>query len=175
MVLFLVAIAVAALLRPRTLETNPGAPEATTGQSMTSAGAPPPVEGAVPPEASSGSPAGALNGSVEVKPATLTEPSAAKTPASAAPARALGIYRLHPFVRGRPRRPGRGLDPPLDCRCAATQGRIAKRASASLRAFVRLLRAGACGHAPIGSDRAIFSLAASGVRAVCQGRLAIVC
>ena len=86
LVLFLVAIAVAALLRPRTLETNPGAPEATTGQSMTSAGAPPPVEGAVPPEASSGSPAGALNGSVEVKPATLTEPSAAKTPASAAPA-----------------------------------------------------------------------------------------
>jgi hypothetical protein len=49
LVLFLVAIAVAALLRPKTVEPNPAAPEAATGQSMTSTVAAPPVNGLAPP------------------------------------------------------------------------------------------------------------------------------
>ena len=69
LVLFLVAIAVAALLRPKTVEPNPAAPEAATGQSMTSTVAAPPVDGVAPPEAAPELPADAAKGSVETKPA----------------------------------------------------------------------------------------------------------
>ncbi len=69
LVLFLVAIAVAALLRPKTVEPNPAAPEAATGQSMTSTVAAPPVNGVAPPEAAPELPADAAKGSVEAKPA----------------------------------------------------------------------------------------------------------
>ena len=72
MVLFLVAIAVAALLRPKTVEPNPAAPEAATGQSMTSAGEPSPVDVAAPPEAAPELPADAAKGSVETKPAAAS-------------------------------------------------------------------------------------------------------
>jgi hypothetical protein len=69
LVLFLVAIAVAALLRPKTVEPNPAAPEAATGQSMTSTVAAPPVNGVAPPEAAPELPADAAKGLVEAKPA----------------------------------------------------------------------------------------------------------
>jgi hypothetical protein len=69
LVLFLVAIAVAALLRPKTVEPNPAAPEAATGQSMTSTVAAPPVDGVTPPEAAPELPADAAKGSVQAKPA----------------------------------------------------------------------------------------------------------
>jgi transcriptional regulator with XRE-family HTH domain len=69
LVLFLVAIAVAALLRPKNVEPNPATPEAATGQSMTSTVAAPPVDGVAPPEAASELPAEAAKGSVEAKPA----------------------------------------------------------------------------------------------------------
>jgi hypothetical protein len=67
--LFLVAIAVAALLRPKNVEPNPATPEAATGQSMTSTVAAPPVDGVAPPEAAPELPAEAAKGSVEAKPA----------------------------------------------------------------------------------------------------------
>lgn len=79
LVLFLVAIAVAALLRPQGLETNTATPEATTGQSMTSTVAQPPAEGASPPEAATSSPAGAVNGSVEVVAPPASAGAAART------------------------------------------------------------------------------------------------
>jgi len=66
LVLFLVAIAVAALLRPQGLETNTVPPEATTGQSMTSTVATPPTDLATPPEAATSYPTGAVNGTAEV-------------------------------------------------------------------------------------------------------------
>jgi len=69
LVLFLVAIAVAALLRPKTVEPNPAAPEAAAGQSMTSTVAAPPADVVAPPEAASVLPADAAKGSVEAKPA----------------------------------------------------------------------------------------------------------
>ena len=72
LVLFLVAIAVAALLRPKTVEPNPAAPEAATGQSMTSAGEPSPVDVASPPEAAPELPADAAKGSVQAKPAAAS-------------------------------------------------------------------------------------------------------
>ena len=72
LVLFLVAIAVAALLRPKTVEPNPAAPEAATGQSMTSTVAAPPVDGVAPPEAAPELPADAAKGSVQAKPAAAS-------------------------------------------------------------------------------------------------------
>jgi transcriptional regulator with XRE-family HTH domain len=78
LVLFLVAIAVAALLRPKGLETNTTAPEAATGQSMTSTVAQPPTDGASPPEAATVSPVGTVNGSAEV-PVTPSAVGAAPT------------------------------------------------------------------------------------------------
>ena len=72
LVLFLVAIAVAALLRPKTVEPNPAAPEAATGQSMTSTVAAPPVDGVAPPEAAPELPADVAKGSVETKPAAAS-------------------------------------------------------------------------------------------------------
>ena len=83
LVLFLVAIAVAALLRPKTVEPNPAAPEAATGQSMTSAGEPSPVDVASPPEAATSSPIGAVISPNDVKPPALAEPMPVNTPASA--------------------------------------------------------------------------------------------
>jgi transcriptional regulator with XRE-family HTH domain len=68
LVLFLVAIAVAALLRPHGLETSTAAPEASTGQSMTPAVTTPPAEGALPTDAAMDTHGGAVNGSAEVKP-----------------------------------------------------------------------------------------------------------
>jgi transcriptional regulator with XRE-family HTH domain len=68
LVLFLVAIAVAALLRPQGLETSTAAPEASTGQSMTPTVTTPPAEGALPTEAATDTHGGAVNGSAEVKP-----------------------------------------------------------------------------------------------------------
>ena len=72
LVLFLVAIAVAALLRPKTVEPNPAAPEAATGQSMTSTVVAPPVDGVAPPEATPELPIEATKGSAEAKPAAAT-------------------------------------------------------------------------------------------------------
>ena len=72
LVLFLVAIAVAALLRPKTVEPNPAAPEAATGQSMTSTVAAPPADGVAPPEPAPELPIEATKGSVEAKPAAAT-------------------------------------------------------------------------------------------------------
>lgn len=75
LVLFLVAIAVAALLRPKTVEPNPAVPEAATGQSMTSTvAAPPPVDGVPPFEAAPEPPIEATKGSAEAKPAAFAEP-----------------------------------------------------------------------------------------------------
>jgi transcriptional regulator with XRE-family HTH domain len=79
LVLFLVAIAVAALLRPKGLETNTTAPEAATGQSMTSTVTTPPADAALPSEAVTDTPAGVVNGSAEVKPVAPAATGAASS------------------------------------------------------------------------------------------------
>ena len=88
LVLFLVAIAVAALLRPQTLEPSPAAPEAASGQNMTSTVAVPPVDGAAPAETATQLPVDAVKGSAEAKPAAVTEPLPLNTPAKDSPAAA---------------------------------------------------------------------------------------
>ena len=81
LVLFLVAIAVAALLRPQALEPSPVAPEAASGQNMTSSTmAVPPVEGVVSPEAAPALPADAAKDLSAAKPAGLSEPVAPNAP-----------------------------------------------------------------------------------------------
>ena len=82
LVLFLVAIAVAALMRPKPAEPNSAPSEGSAGQSMT-----PPVVPAtaepVAPETGTGSPAGvASSQAADVKPAAATESSPANSPAS---------------------------------------------------------------------------------------------
>jgi transcriptional regulator with XRE-family HTH domain len=86
LVLFLVAIAVAALLRPQTLETNPVVPEAANGQSMTSTVAAPPVDGVVPPETAPELLIDATKGSAEAKPAGVAEPLPLNAPVKNPPA-----------------------------------------------------------------------------------------
>ncbi|NBS75981.1 MAG: hypothetical protein EB066_05070 [Betaproteobacteria bacterium] len=85
LVLFLVAIAVAALMRPKPVEPTSATPESSAGQSMT-----PPVvpamQESVVPEAGAGSAAGAASGQADVKPAAASELSPANTPTSSAPA-----------------------------------------------------------------------------------------
>jgi transcriptional regulator with XRE-family HTH domain len=85
LVLFLVAIAVAALMRPKPVEPNSATPESSAGQSMT-----PPVvpamQESVVPETGLGSAAGVASSQADVKPAVATELSPANTPASSAPA-----------------------------------------------------------------------------------------
>jgi transcriptional regulator with XRE-family HTH domain len=88
LVLFLVAIAVAALLRPKAVEPNPVAPEAATGQSMTSTVAPPPVDGVASPEAAAELPADATKSSAEAKPAAPPEPLPLNAPVKNSPAAA---------------------------------------------------------------------------------------
>jgi transcriptional regulator with XRE-family HTH domain len=84
LVLFLVAIAVAALMRPKPVEPNSAPPEASAGQSMT-----PPVAPAtgepVTPETGVGPAADVSSSQADVKPATASEPSPANAPASSAP------------------------------------------------------------------------------------------
>lgn len=89
LVLFLVAIAVAALLRPPTLETSPVVPEAANGQSMTSTVAVPPVDGVAPPEAAPELPIEATKGSVEAKPGGVAEPLPLNAPVKNSPAAAV--------------------------------------------------------------------------------------
>ena len=88
LVLFLVAIAVAALMRPKPVEPNSAPPEASPGQSMT-----PPVAPAtgepVTPETGVGPAADVSSSQADVKPATASEPSPANAPASSAPEPAL--------------------------------------------------------------------------------------
>ena len=85
LVLFLVAIAVAALMRPKPAEPTSATPESSAGQSMT-----PPVVPAtaepVAPETGTGSAAGVASGQADVKPAVASELSPASAPASNAPA-----------------------------------------------------------------------------------------
>ena len=85
LVLFLVAIAVAALMRPKPVEPTSATPESSAGQSMT-----PPVvpamQESVVPEAGAGSAAGAASGQADVKPAAASELGPANTPTSSAPA-----------------------------------------------------------------------------------------
>jgi transcriptional regulator with XRE-family HTH domain len=88
LVLFLVAIAVAALLRPQTLEPSPVVPEAASGQNMTSTEAVPPADGVAPPEAGAELPAEAAKSSAEAKPAALAEPLPLNAPVKDSPAAA---------------------------------------------------------------------------------------
>ena len=88
LVLFLVAIAVAALLRPQTLEPSPAVPEAATGQNMTSTVAVPPADGGVPPETATQLPVAEAKGSAQAKPAALAEPLPLNTPLKDSPAAA---------------------------------------------------------------------------------------
>ncbi len=88
LVLFLVAIAVAALLRPQTLEPSPAVPEAASGQNMTPSVAVPPVDGVAPPETATQLPVDAAKGVVEAKPAAVTEPLTLNTPVKDSPAAA---------------------------------------------------------------------------------------
>jgi transcriptional regulator with XRE-family HTH domain len=85
LVLFLVAIAVAALMRPKPAEPTSATPESSAGQSMI-----PPVVPAtaepVAPETGTGSAAGVASGQADVKPAVASELSPANTPATNAPA-----------------------------------------------------------------------------------------
>ena len=81
LVLFLVAIAVAALMRPKPAEPTSATPESSAGQSMT-----PPVVPAtaepVAPETGTGSAAGVASGQADVKPAATSELSSTNAPAS---------------------------------------------------------------------------------------------
>ena len=84
LVLFLVAIAVAALMRPKPAEPTSATPESSAGQSMT-----PPVVPAtaepVAPETGTGSAAGVASGQADVKPSVASELSPVNTPVSNAP------------------------------------------------------------------------------------------
>lgn len=85
LVLFLVAIAVAALMRPKPVEPTSAPPESSAGQSMT-----PPVASAtgesVTPETGAGSAAGMAASQSDVKPAAASDLSPANAPARNAPA-----------------------------------------------------------------------------------------
>ena len=85
LVLFLVAIAVAALMRPKPVEPTSAPPESSAGQSMTPPVAPATGESVVP-ETGVGSAAGVASSQADVKPAVATELSPANTPVSNAPA-----------------------------------------------------------------------------------------
>ena len=85
LVLFLVAIAVAALMRPKPVEPTLSPSEASTGQSMTPPVVPATQESAVP-ETGAGTAAGLASGQADVKPAVASELSPANTPSSNAPA-----------------------------------------------------------------------------------------
>ncbi len=86
LVLFLVAIAVAALLRPKSVENNIPAGEANTGQNMTA----PPV--AVSPEPNNAAPTAATGETAVTdryaKPAAMSEPSSTTAPVNTLPATA---------------------------------------------------------------------------------------
>jgi transcriptional regulator with XRE-family HTH domain len=85
LVLFLVAIAVAALMRPKPVEPTSATPESSAGQSMTPPVSPATQESVVP-ETGLGSAAGVASSQADVKPAVASELSPANTPASSAPA-----------------------------------------------------------------------------------------
>jgi hypothetical protein len=72
LVLFLVAIAVAALMRPKPVEPTASSPEASTGQSMTPPVAPAAGETAVPDTGTGTTVEGAPAGSADVKPPVAT-------------------------------------------------------------------------------------------------------
>ena len=81
LVLFLVAIAVAALMRPKPVEPTASSPEASTGQSMTSPVAPAAGETAVPDTGTGTTVEGAPAGSADVKPPVATsDTNPAKVP-----------------------------------------------------------------------------------------------
>lgn len=81
LVLFLVAIAVAALMRPKPVEPTASSPEASTGQSMTSPVTPAAGETAVPDTGTGATVEGAPAGSVDVKPPVATsDTNPAKAP-----------------------------------------------------------------------------------------------
>lgn len=83
LVLFLVAIAVAALMRPKPVEPTFAPPESSAGQSMTPPVAPA-TEESVAPETGSGSAAGVAASQSDVKPAVASDLSPANAPASSA-------------------------------------------------------------------------------------------
>ena len=85
LVLFLVAIAVAALMRPKPVEPTSAPPESSAGQSMTPPVAPATAE-SVTPETGAGSAAGVAASQSDVKPAAASDLSPANAPASNAPA-----------------------------------------------------------------------------------------
>jgi transcriptional regulator with XRE-family HTH domain len=85
LVLFLVAIAVAALMRPKPVEPTSATPESSAGQSMTPPVSPATQESVVP-ETGLGSAAGVASSQADVKPTVASELSPANTPASSAPA-----------------------------------------------------------------------------------------
>ena len=85
LVLFLVAIAVAALMRPKPVEPTSAPPESSAGQSMTPPVAPATGE-SVTPETGAGSGAGVAASQSDVKPAAASDLSPANAPASNAPA-----------------------------------------------------------------------------------------
>ena len=81
LVLFLVAIAVAALMRPKPVEPTASSPEASTGQSMTPPVAPAAGETAVPDTGTGTTVEGAPAGSADVKPPVATsDTNPAKAP-----------------------------------------------------------------------------------------------
>jgi transcriptional regulator with XRE-family HTH domain len=83
LVLFLVAIAVAALMRPKPVEPTFAPPESSAGQSMTPPVAPA-TEESVAPETGAGSAAGVAASQSDVKPAVASDLSPANAPASSA-------------------------------------------------------------------------------------------
>ena len=83
LVLFLVAIAVAALMRPKPVEPTSAPPESSAGQSMTPPVAPATAE-SVTPETGAGSAAGVAASQSDVKPAVASDLSPANAPASSA-------------------------------------------------------------------------------------------
>jgi len=83
LVLFLVAIAVAALMRPKPVEPTFAPPESSAGQSMTPPVAPA-TEESVTPETGAGSAAGVAASQSDVKPAVASDLSPANAPASSA-------------------------------------------------------------------------------------------
>jgi len=76
-----VAIAVAALMRPKPVEPTSAPPESSAGQSMTPPVAPATGESVVP-ETGVGSAAGVASSQADVKPAVATELSPANAPPS---------------------------------------------------------------------------------------------
>ena len=83
LVLFLVAIAVAALMRPKPVEPTFAPTESSAGQSMTPPVAPA-TEESVTPENGAGSAAGVAASQSDVKPAVASDLSPANAPASSA-------------------------------------------------------------------------------------------